>query len=123
MSHLKLRALLDNCSVMRKFEWFRSDFAPSTWIIRRSSTNQVSTPEDWHTEKHLTSAPLAQLAAFRSHRTVREKRGRHTGARFTRGRGMPSEQPRLSISANKGPKPVERAARWWPSAPPWLMNI
>ena len=69
-SHLKLRALLDNWLVMRKFEWFRSDFAPSTWIIRRSSINQVSTPEDWHTEKHLTSAPLAQLAAYRSHRTA-----------------------------------------------------
>ena len=33
MSHLKLRALLDNCSVMRKFEWFRSDFAPSTFVL------------------------------------------------------------------------------------------
>ena len=43
-SHLKLRALLDNWLVMRKFEWFRSDFAPSTWIIRRSSINQGSQP-------------------------------------------------------------------------------
>ena len=69
-SHLKLRALLDNCPVMRKFECVRSDFAPSTWTIARSNVNQASTCEDLHTEKHLTSAPLAQLAAYRSHRTA-----------------------------------------------------
>ena len=78
-SHLKLRALLDNCPVMRKFECVRPDFAPSTWTIARSNMNQASTCEDFHTEKHLTSAPLAQLAAFRfsesSHSVREEGRG------------------------------------------------
>ena len=69
-SHLKLRALLENWSVMRKFDWFRSDFAPSTWIIRRSSMNQESTREDWHTELHLTGARYAQLSEFGAHRTA-----------------------------------------------------
>ena len=55
-SHLKLRALLDNCPVMKKFECVRSDFAPSTWTIARSNVNQASTCEDFHTEKHLTGA-------------------------------------------------------------------
>ena len=63
-SHLQLRALLDNCPVMWKFECVRIDFAPSTWTIARSSVNQGSTCEDFHTEKHLTGARHAQLSGF-----------------------------------------------------------
>ena len=45
MSHLKLRAPLDNCLVMRIFEWFRSVFALPTRMTGKSSTSKEVTRE------------------------------------------------------------------------------
>ena len=89
MSHLKLRAPLDNCLVMSKFEWFSPSTARTSWMIEMSEENQASTSELQDDLLQVEGFPTCQRVAKGTCEAARGESAREQSIRTVRGQGSP----------------------------------